>query len=69
MKILATSDWHLGNMFHGNDRLSEHRHFLQWLIVQIQEQQPTSSTTAIPQQTPNRPTTPSSPTPARSAPL
>jgi len=28
MKILATSDWHLGNLFHGNDRLPEHKHFL-----------------------------------------
>lgn len=40
MKIIATSDWHLGNMFHGNDRLPEHRHFMQWLLQQITEQQP-----------------------------
>ncbi len=40
MKILATSDWHLGNLFHGNDRLPEHRHFLTWLLRQIREQQP-----------------------------
>ena len=40
MKIITTSDWHLGNMFHGNDRLPEHRHFLQWLQHQIEEQQP-----------------------------
>ncbi len=40
MKILATSDWHLGNLFHGNDRLPEHRHFLTWLLEQIREQQP-----------------------------
>ena len=40
MKILATSDWHLGNLFHGNDRLPEHRHFLNWLLEQIREQQP-----------------------------
>ncbi len=40
MKIIATSDWHLGNMFHGNDRLQEHRHFLQWLQNQIKELQP-----------------------------
>lgn len=40
MKILATSDWHLGNLFHGNDRLPEHRHFLTWLLGQIREQQP-----------------------------
>lgn len=35
MKILATSDWHLGNLFHGNDRLPEHKHFLKWLLEQI----------------------------------
>ena len=40
MKILATSDWHLGNLFHGYDRLPEHRHFLSWLLIQIEEQQP-----------------------------
>ncbi len=40
MKILATSDWHLGNLFHGNDRLPEHKHFLQWLISKIKELQP-----------------------------
>ena len=35
MKIISTSDWHLGNLFHGNDRLPEHRHFLGWLLNQI----------------------------------
>src|SRR5574344_704444 len=40
MKIITTSDWHLGNLFHGNDRLSEHKHFITWLLVQIKEQQP-----------------------------
>ena len=40
MKIIATSDWHLGNMFHGNDRLPEHQHFLTWLLSQIEQQQP-----------------------------
>ena len=40
MKILTTSDWHLGNLFHGNDRLPEHRHFLQWLLGQIVALQP-----------------------------
>ena len=40
MKILATSDWHLGNLFHGNDRLPEHKHFLKWLLGQIAEQKP-----------------------------
>lgn len=40
MKIIATSDWHIGNLFHGNDRLPEHKHFLNWLLAQIEEQQP-----------------------------
>ncbi len=40
MKILATSDWHLGNLFHGNDRLPEHKLFLKWLLEQIAEQKP-----------------------------
>ncbi|MBQ2574679.1 MAG: exonuclease subunit SbcD [Bacteroidales bacterium] len=40
MKIITTSDWHLGNLFHGNDRLPEHKHFLAWLLNQIKEYQP-----------------------------
>ena len=27
MKFICTGDWHLGNMFHGTDRLDEQRHF------------------------------------------
>lgn len=42
MKIIATSDWHLGNLFHGNDRLSEHEHFLKWLLQQLEEHRPES---------------------------
>ena len=40
MKIIATSDWHLGNLFHGNDRLQEHKHFLAWLLECLEEEQP-----------------------------
>lgn len=40
MKIIATSDWHLGNLFHGNDRLPEHEHFFRWLTQTIRKQQP-----------------------------
>lgn len=40
MKIITTSDWHLGNLFHGNDRLPEHRHFLDWLLTQIRQHKP-----------------------------
>ena len=40
MKILHTSDWHLGNTFHGNDRLEEHRHFFDWLLETLSDRQP-----------------------------
>ena len=40
MKIIATSDWHLGNLFHGNDRLEEHRDFLSWLLERLEEERP-----------------------------
>ena len=40
MKIIATSDWHLGNLFHGNDRLPEHKHFLAWLLACLKEEHP-----------------------------
>ena len=40
MKIIATGDWHIGNLFHGHDRLPEHKHFLGWLLSRIKEQRP-----------------------------
>lgn len=40
MKFLHTADWHLGDTFHGYDRIEEHRHFLRWLEQRIEEQQP-----------------------------
>lgn len=40
MKIIATGDWHIGNLFHGNDRFSEHKHFFEWLLEQIRKHQP-----------------------------
>ena len=40
MKIICTSDWHLGNLFHGNDRLDEHKDFFKWLLAELEEQQP-----------------------------
>ena len=38
MKILHTSDWHLGHSLKGFDRYFEHQCFLDWLLLQIQEQ-------------------------------
>lgn len=32
MKILHTSDWHLGQHFYGQSRKAEHQQFLDWLI-------------------------------------
>ena len=40
MKIIATGDWHIGNLFHGNDRLLEHKHFFEWLLEQIRIHRP-----------------------------
>lgn len=40
MKLICTGDWHLGNLFHGIDRLAEHRHFLNWLLERIRELRP-----------------------------
>ena len=40
MKIISTSDWHIGNLFHGNDRLPEHKHFLGWMLEQLKQQRP-----------------------------
>ncbi|CAG9410620.1 MULTISPECIES: exonuclease subunit SbcD [Providencia] len=35
MRIIHTSDWHLGQYFFTKNRASEHQHFLLWLIEQI----------------------------------
>lgn len=37
MKILHTSDWHLGQKFCERDRLDEHKAFLNWLLSTIQK--------------------------------
>ncbi|HBV77440.1 MULTISPECIES: exonuclease subunit SbcD [Vibrio] len=38
MKILHTSDWHLGQNFFTKSRKKEHQGFLQWLLDQVQKQ-------------------------------
>ena len=40
MKSLHTADWHLGNNFHGHERTTEHRHFIQWLLDVLGEELP-----------------------------
>lgn len=40
MKLLHTSDWHLGQTLHGHGREAEHRAFLDWLLEQLQQRQP-----------------------------
>lgn len=40
MKVISTADWHLGNVFHGIDRLPEHRHFLKWLLETLESERP-----------------------------
>ncbi len=39
MRIIHTSDWHLGQHFYGKSRAREHQQFLNWLIEQSQIQQ------------------------------
>ena len=36
MRIIHTSDWHLGQHFMGKSRAAEHQAFLGWLLVQIE---------------------------------
>jgi len=35
MRIIHTSDWHLGQHFYGKSRANEHKKFLSWLLEQI----------------------------------
>lgn len=39
MKLLHTSDWHLGQNFMGQSRSEEHEDFLDWLVGVIREQE------------------------------
>lgn len=40
MKIIHTSDWHLGARFHNEERSEEHRAFLNWLLEKLKEVRP-----------------------------
>ncbi|AOA59081.1 exonuclease SbcCD subunit D [Acinetobacter larvae] len=40
VRFFHTSDWHLGQYFYNHSRYYEHQQFLDWLIVQIEAQQP-----------------------------
>ena len=35
MRLIHTSDWHLGQTLHGQDRDYEHAQFLAWLLDQL----------------------------------
>jgi len=39
VKILHTADWHIGQLFHEYDRSYEHKHFLDWLVQTLQDEQ------------------------------
>ncbi|WP_028117536.1 exonuclease subunit SbcD [Ferrimonas senticii] len=39
MRILHTSDWHLGQSFFGKSRANEHNAFIDWLLDYIEQQQ------------------------------
>ena len=38
MRVIHTSDWHLGQYFYGKSRANEHQQFLSWLLTQVTEQ-------------------------------
>lgn len=38
MRLIHTSDWHLGQYFYGKSRAKEHQQFLNWLLEQVQTQ-------------------------------
>lgn len=40
MKILHTSDWHLGNTWNGRSRKKEFRAFLDWMLETLKSEQP-----------------------------
>lgn len=40
MRLFHTSDWHLGQSLHGQDRDFEHACFLDWLLGQLKRRQP-----------------------------
>jgi exonuclease SbcD len=37
MRILHTSDWHLGQHFMGKSRQAEHQALIDWLLTQVEE--------------------------------
>ncbi|EKT53568.1 exonuclease subunit SbcD [Providencia sneebia] len=39
MRIIHTSDWHLGQYFFTKSRAAEHQHFLTWLVEQVKQYQ------------------------------
>ncbi|WP_298441236.1 exonuclease subunit SbcD [uncultured Ferrimonas sp.] len=39
MRLLHTSDWHLGQYFYGKSRADEHNAFIDWLLAQIKAHQ------------------------------
>ena len=39
MKLLHTSDWHLGQTLHQHEREAEHARFLAWLLDTLQAEQ------------------------------
>ena len=40
MRLFHTSDWHLGQTLHGQERDFEHACFLDWLLGQLKLRQP-----------------------------
>ena len=43
MRILHTSDWHIGHRLYEQHRIEEHRQFLDWLLTTLQENAETAN--------------------------
>ncbi len=39
MKVLHTSDWHLGHTLYGKTRINEHMAFIHWLLALVEQEQ------------------------------
>lgn len=58
MRILHTSDWHLGQNFYSKSREAEHQAFLDWLLETAQAHQVDAIIVAGDVDTARRPVTP-----------
>ena len=56
MRILHTSDWHVGKILNGRPRLDEHRRVLAEIVASRPDGRSTSSSSPVTSSSPPRPT-------------